>query len=93
MKSLPGGFQVSGPSNKRSTTVTWAAVANATSYQLQETVTPVGGTSVVYNGSGTSYIERALGVSGTLTFHVMACNANGCSAYGPSSSIQVLNGN
>jgi YD repeat-containing protein len=83
----------SGPSNKRSTTATWAAVANATSYQLQETVAPGGSPTVVYNGSGTSYIERALGVTGTLSFHVMACNATGCSAYGPTSSIQVINGN
>ena len=78
-----------GTSFKPNVTVTWSAVANATSYQLEQT-DPQYGTQVVYTGSDTSW-HRFVIATGTVTYKLSACSAAGCSAYSANSNNLYLN--
>lgn len=69
----------SGPSYKPVVKVTWSAIADATSYQLEET-DPQELPDVVYTGSATSF-SKLIFATGTVKFRVKACNSVGCSAF------------
>jgi YD repeat-containing protein len=81
----------SGPTGKFRINASWSAVSAATSYQLEQT-SPEEGTVIVQNSAATTY-SVLLFENGTIRYRVKACNANGCSAFGPYSSTQILNGN
>lgn len=68
--------------------MSWGAVADATSYQLEETH-PQDGVDIVYTGSATSW-SQLIYATGTVQFRVRACNSAGCSAFSEYRSI-VLN--
>jgi len=59
-------------------TVSWAASAGATGYQVEKDLNG-GGYSQVYDGAGLSFLADAL--EGTNTFRVLAYNDGGSSAY------------
>ncbi|HWX65436.1 MAG TPA: hypothetical protein VNZ27_03310 [Rhodanobacter sp.] len=81
---------VSGPYYKPVVLVSWAAVPNATSYQLEQT-DPVNGVNIVYIGSSTSLSQLIL-VNGTVQFRVMACSSAGCSAFSGYRSVTLHSG-
>jgi YD repeat-containing protein len=67
-------------------TVTWGAVANATSYQLDE-LPPGGAWTNVYNGAGTAKsLTHGVGLYG---YRIRACSAKGCSAYSATQNANV----
>ncbi len=63
-------------------TVSWTAVANATSYQVEEQVNG-GGWTLIHNAAGTSKAISGK-ASGTYGYRARACNGGGC---GPFSSV------
>ncbi|HEV2679149.1 MAG TPA: hypothetical protein VGV14_01490, partial [Rhodanobacter sp.] len=81
---------VSGPYYKPVVLVSWTAVPNATSYQLEQT-DPVNGVNIVYVGSSTSLSQLIL-VNGTVQFRVMACSSAGCSAFSGYRSVTLHSG-
>ncbi|MDO1527979.1 DUF6531 domain-containing protein [Fulvimonas sp. R45] len=71
------------------TTISWAAVSGATSYNLQRTFVATGATSTIYTGSATSHADVTI-PPGQYDYAVDACNAAGCSGWtrgGPLTSI------
>ncbi|HWX66569.1 MAG TPA: hypothetical protein VNZ27_09115, partial [Rhodanobacter sp.] len=81
----------SGPSYKPVVLVSWGAVTNATSYQLEET-DPINGVNIFSGDTLTSWSQLML-VTGTVQFRVRACSSAGCSAYSGYSNIQLNSGN
>lgn len=71
---------VSGPSYKPVVHVSWAAIAGATSYQV-EANHPQEGVSIYYNGPNTSF-SQLIYASGQMSFRVKACSATACSGWG-----------
>jgi len=80
----------SGPSYKPVVRVSWSAVAYATTYEVQETQQS-GYAETVGGGADTSWSSLRF-YSGSLTYRVRACNAVGCSAWGPGKSITLVSG-
>jgi YD repeat-containing protein len=78
--SVPGAS--SGP-----TTVSWAASATATSYQLMHNFNGGGWTSV-YSGSGTSIVVNEA-TTGSYAYEVRACYSTQCSGYVTSGAVAV----
>jgi len=79
-----------GSSAKPVVILTWAATAYATSYELLRT-NQYGFSETIYGGPGLT--ERELTrFTGTLYYSVRACNAVGCSAYGPTASVTLVSG-
>lgn len=78
---------VSGYTNQSTYTVSWNAVVGATSYDLQESANG-GAWTAVYSGSA---LSRSLSgkLTGGYAYRARACNAEGCSAWGPTDSISV----
>ena len=71
------------------TTISWAAVSGATSYNLQRTFVATGATSTIYTGSATSRADVTI-PPGQYDYAVDACNAAGCSGWtrgGPLTSV------
>ncbi|HEY4144921.1 hypothetical protein [Pinirhizobacter sp.] len=66
----------------------WSSALYATSYSLEQNING-GAFGAIYNGAGLSYAYTAT-VSGTYTYRVRACNATGCSGYGPSKSSSIV---
>ena len=62
----------------------WSLASYATSYSLEQSING-GAFGAIYNGPAVSYAYTAT-VSGTYTYRVRACNATGCSGYGPMGS-------
>lgn len=81
---------ISGPSlsPNGSYTVTWAGVATATSYRLEESANG-GAWALAYNGAGGSHGVSGRG-NGTYQYRVQACNAGGCGPYSGLLAVQVL---
>lgn len=67
--------------------VSWSATAYATSYSLEQSVNG-GGWGAIYNGGATSFSLQA-GASGSYSYRVRACNANGCGGYATSGAVAV----
>jgi len=68
------------------TNVTWTAVATATSYQLESSLT--GTYTLLYSGATTGYsYDQPYGSD--VFYRVRACNANGCGAYSTPQDIVV----
>nr|WP_284692109.1 hypothetical protein [Pinirhizobacter soli] len=62
----------------------WSTTTYQTYYSLEQSFNS-GAYGAIYNGAGNSYSYTATS-TGTYTYRVRACNANGCSGYGPTSS-------
>lgn len=78
---------VPGQSANGAYTVSWTAVAGATSYQMDES--PNGGAwTLLYNAAGTSMALSGK-ATGNYGYRVRACNAAGCSPSSGSVSVQV----
>jgi hypothetical protein len=60
-------------------TISWGAVAGASSYELQEKLNS-GSWTTIHNAAGTSKARSGLG-NGTWYYRVRACSAVGCSSY------------
>ncbi|MCC4596063.1 RHS repeat protein [Xanthomonas campestris pv. phormiicola] len=71
-------LSVPSSSNTGSYSVSWSAVATATSYQLEESSNGGSSWSQVYNGGGTSAGISGKG-DGSYVYRVRACNGSGCS--------------
>lgn len=78
---------VPGSSNNGSYTVSWNAIATATSYTLQEQINGGGWTTVQANGT-TSWGASGRG-NGTYGYRLQACNAAGCGSWSGTASIVV----
>jgi len=87
---LPAGAPtVSAPAsnNTGSYTVSWSAVATATSYQVEESANG-GGWRLIHNAAGTSKAISGKG-TGRYAYRARACNAAGCGGYSATASTQV----
>jgi len=86
----PLTLSVSGPTNKPVVHASWAAVANATGYQLQMSE---GGTTwdQAYTGTGTTWSELIF-YSGQVEFQLQACNSVGCSGWSAIQSVTLNSG-
>jgi YD repeat-containing protein len=80
-------LSVPSSSNNGQYTVSWSAVAGATTYYLQEQVNGGGWTQVV-SGGGTAWTPGPKN-NGTYGYRIQACNAGGCSAWSGTSSVVV----
>lgn len=69
-------------------TVSWSAVATATSYNLQEQVNG-GGWTTVQSSASTSWGTSGRG-NGTYGYHAQACNSSGCGPWSGVASTTVL---
>ncbi|GAA0264612.1 hypothetical protein [Rhodanobacter caeni] len=72
--------RASGPTNKPVVTVSWGAVAGATSYVVEETEPGSSVGDTFYSGPNTS-ASSLIFATGTVKFRVKACNATGCSGW------------
>jgi len=88
--SNPQVAWTSGTSAKPFITVSWSAIPGATTYKLEQTH-PQLGVSQVYSGPNTSY-GSTIFATGVVKFRVQACNASGCSGWGPYGSITLNSG-
>ena len=77
--AVPTGVVVMPNPNDGNFTVSWNAVADATSYTLQ-TTNGLSGTTVVYSGSSTS-VALTVSTGGTQFYQLQACNSSGCSGW------------
>lgn len=88
---LPPGsapsLSVPGSSTNGSYTVSWGAVATASSYTLQESVNG-GGWSTVQSSSATSWGTSGRG-DGSYAYRVQACNASGCGPWSGTGTVAV----
>ena len=88
---LPPGsapsLSVPGSSTNGSYTVSWGAVATASSYTLQESING-GGWSTVQSGSATSWGTSGRG-DGSYGYRVQACNASGCGPWSGTGTVAV----
>ncbi|MFC5740098.1 hypothetical protein [Dyella tabacisoli] len=71
----------SGPYDKPIVHLSWSASATATTYTVQYK-DPQNTLSTFYSGPNTSY-QLLMLVNGMVSFRVQACNASGCSDFGP----------
>ncbi|TPG03900.1 RHS repeat protein [Rhodanobacter glycinis] len=80
--AVPGtpAVHASGPSNKPVVTVSWGAVAGATSYTVEETDPGSSVGDTFYSGPNTS-ASSLIFATGSVKFRVKACNATGCSGW------------
>ena len=89
---LPPGsapsMSVPGSSSNGAYSVSWSAVATATSYNLQEQING-GGWSTVQSGSATSWSTSGRG-NGTYGYRAQACNSSGCGPWSNAGSVTVL---
>ncbi|WP_080367244.1 RHS repeat domain-containing protein [Burkholderia pseudomallei] len=69
-------------------TVSWTAVANASRYVLNESVSS-GSAVAVYSGNGMSWSTSGKG-EGNYGYQVQACNAYGCGAGGSAATVTVM---
>jgi YD repeat-containing protein len=83
-------LSVTGPSYRPVVNVSWAAIAGATSYQVEKTH-PQDGVSVSTFGSVTSF-SGLIFADGDLSYRVKACSSQGCSPYGPDASVWLVSG-
>ena len=67
--------------------ISWAAATYATSYTLEQSVNG-GAYAAIYSGAATSN-SFSVGATGSYTYRVKACNANGCSGYATSGAVAV----
>jgi len=88
--SNPQVAWTSGTSSKPVITISWNAIPGATTYNLERTH-PQLGVSQVYNGPNLSYSNTVF-ATGVVKFRLQACNASGCSAWGPYGSITLNSG-
>ncbi|MEV8521418.1 hypothetical protein ABZR86_16605 [Dyella marensis] len=87
--AVPTGLHtVTVNSTKGSYTVAWTAVSGATSYNMQQTL-PDSTVTMPYTGTATQASATDIGVNGTVTVQVRACNASGCSAWSGGLSIAI----
>ena len=84
------GVSASGPSYRPVVSVSWVAVAGATSYQVEGNH-PDDGVSIYYNGPNTSF-SQLIFATGPMTFRVKACNAIGCSGWSSYGTIMLYSG-
>ncbi|PTR33158.1 hypothetical protein C8J98_104374 [Luteibacter sp. OK325] len=80
-----------GSSAKPVVHASWAAAAYATTYDVQ-TTNQYGYSENIWGGSGTT-MSSLMYWTGTLRYSVRACNAVGCSPYGPTTSVTLVSGN
>ncbi|EIL88204.1 wall associated protein, partial [Rhodanobacter spathiphylli B39] len=80
--AVPGtpSVHASGPSNKPVVTVSWSAVAGASSYTVEETDPGSSVGDTFYSGPNTS-ASSIIFATGSVKFRVKACNATGCSGW------------
>jgi len=78
--------RASGPTDKPVVTVSWGAVAGATSYTVEITEPGASIGDTFYTGPNTSASSLVF-ASGTVKFRVKACNATGCSGWSDYGSI------
>jgi hypothetical protein len=85
--AIPGTPSVtrSGSTYKPKVNVSWSGVADATSYQLEETH-PQDGVELLNVGANTNWSQLIL-ASGVVKFRVKACSSAGCSAFSGYGSI------
>jgi YD repeat-containing protein len=67
--------------------ISWAAATYATSYTLEQSLNG-GAYAAIYSGAATSN-SFSVGATGSYTYRVKACNANGCSGYVTSGAVAV----
>ncbi|PTR32894.1 YD repeat-containing protein [Luteibacter sp. OK325] len=79
-----------GSSAKPVVIVTWSATAYAARYEVLKT-NQYGYAETIYNGPDLTMRGLTL-YTGSLYYSVRACNAVGCSAYGPSASVNLVSG-
>ncbi|TPG03897.1 RHS repeat protein, partial [Rhodanobacter glycinis] len=91
--AVPAAPQIStsGPYYKPVVHASWAAVAWAGSYTLEET-DPDGSVSNMYVGPNTTASALIL-QNGTVKFRVKACSSAGCSAWSGYGSVNLISGN
>ena len=77
--TTPSGLSAPASDNDGSYTVSWNAVTNTTSYQIEEKLNS-GAWATIQNTSATS-IARSGKSNGTYSYRVRACNGSGCSGY------------
>ncbi len=77
--AIPTGVTVNPNPNNGNFTVSWNAVADATSYILQ-TTNGTGSTNTVYSGSAIS-AAQTITTGGTQFYQLEACNTGGCSGW------------
>lgn len=85
--AAPAWINVPASSNDGNVTVSWAAVAGATTYVLQQQFGGAGWTQI-YSGGTTSKALSGL-ANGSYVYRVQACNADGCGAYATSGTLTV----
>lgn len=84
----PGTPSAPASNSTGSYSVTWSAVAAATSYQLRERLGS-GSWSTIHNAAGTSKAVSGK-TSGAWGYQVRACNVAGCSPWSPARTVTVL---
>lgn len=67
--------------------ISWSAAAFATSYTLEQSVSG-GGWTAIYSGANTAF-GLQVGASGSYSYRVKGCNANGCGGYATSGAVSV----
>ncbi|GAA0242846.1 hypothetical protein GCM10009126_05660 [Rhodanobacter caeni] len=78
--------RASGPTNKPVVTVSWGAVAGASSYVVEETEPGSSVGDTFYSGPNTS-ASALIFATGTVKFRVKACNVTGCSGWSSYGSV------
>lgn len=77
------------PASKGRIQATWSAVTDVTRYEVQESIGG-GAMNQAYSGTATTTIFTRGSTGLTYVYQARACNANGCSAWGPAGSIETL---
>ncbi|CAM5360668.1 hypothetical protein RLIN73S_02788 [Rhodanobacter lindaniclasticus] len=72
-------FDTCSGQQRRVCAASWAALTDATSYQLERTH-PQEGVAIIYNGPNTSSSQLTY-ATGLVQFRVKACNSAGCSVF------------
>ena len=67
--------------------ISWAATTYATGYTLEQSING-GAFGAIYSGTATSD-SFSVGATGSYTYRVKACNANGCGGYATSGAVAV----
>jgi chitodextrinase len=83
--AIPGNILANGPGTNNRINFSWNASPGATRYELYDTTnSPL----LIYSGATTTFsVTRAAG--NIYTFHVLACNAGGCSPASPTRRITI----
>jgi len=89
--AVPTGLTLTttGWATKLTIHLAWNAMPGATSYQIEQKLGN-GTPTVVYNGTATTWLSYFI-YDGTVSYHVQACNASGCSAFSSYVSTQLQN--